>query len=183
MAHAASLWSACLLGLVAFACAPRAEVKLAAPPPAPLPEGQESLENLDRALRNGEPVLVATLQRSERIADKSTAVKVSVVGLGLVDPHLVREEAQMGQGHVHYQVDDGPVIATVATKLYFQNLAPGRHTIVVSLAGNDHRPLGPKRILTLNVPGDDKPSRTRKRSSTKKKPPAVTDKAASLSAR
>jgi len=97
-----------------------------------------------------------------------------------LDPQLVGEDPRYGQGHLHYQIDGGPVIATTATKLSFHDLAPGPHTVVVSLAGNDHRPLGPKRILTVNIPSDGKPQRSkaRKRAATSK---ATTDGA--LSAR
>jgi hypothetical protein len=123
------------------------------------PDGTQSLEDLDRALRSGEPALVAIVQRSERSSDKSALVKVTVAGIGLVDPYLVGEGPRIGQGHLHYQVDDGPVIATTATKLSFHDLTPGRHTITVSLVGNDHQPIGPKRILTVGIPSDGKPSR------------------------
>jgi hypothetical protein len=47
-----------------------------------------------------------------------------------------------GQGHLHYRVDDGPVIATTVTELSFHELAPGPHRFEVTLVGNDHQPLG-----------------------------------------
>jgi len=137
------------------------------PPPPPLPEGQQSLEDMDRTLRSGGPVLAASLERAPRSADKWAAVTATVAGLALVDPLMAGEYPQYGQGHLHYQIDGGPVIATTATKLSFHDLAPGPHTIVVLLAGNDHRALGPKRILTVNIPSDGKRdrSKTRKRAS------------------
>jgi hypothetical protein len=57
-----------------------------------------------------------------------------------------------GQGHVDYQVVKGPIIATPTAKLSFHELTPGAHTIVVVLAGNDHKPLGPQQQLTVSVP-------------------------------
>ncbi len=72
-----------------------------------------------------------------------------------------------GQGHLHYQVDKGPVVATPTAKLTWHDLTPGTHTIVVMLAGNDHKPLGPQQQLTVTVPkamrstaGESKPAET-----------------------
>jgi hypothetical protein len=64
----------------------------------------------------------------------------------------VGEKPRPGQGHLHYQVDDGPVIATTATKLSFHGLKPGAHKIVVTLAANDHSPLGPQQALEVTIP-------------------------------
>jgi|SRR5882724_7556015 len=181
MLRAARVGWACLFSIVISGCvqqrAPRPSVPT--PPPAALPEGQQSLEDLDRALRNGGPALVASLERSAHTGQKWAAVKVTVAGIGLVDPQMVGEDPQFGQGHLHYQIDGGPVIATTATKLSFHDLAPGRHTVVVLLAGNDHRPLGPKRILTVNIPSDAKPQRSKARKPAMKRAPAMTDDAIS----
>lgn len=57
-----------------------------------------------------------------------------------------------GQGHLHYRVDDGPVIATTSAKLSFHGLASGKHKIVVMLANNDHSPAGPQQTLEVTVP-------------------------------
>ena len=54
--------------------------------------------------------------------------------------------------HIHYQVDDESVVATTATSLEFHDLAPGSHTITVSLADAQHRPLGPQQTLTVTIP-------------------------------
>jgi hypothetical protein len=162
MAHAATAWSAGLLCLFTVGCWSQSGLRSAnvsAPLPPPLPEGQQSLADLETTLQTGGPALVATLQTADRISDKSAGVKVTVAGVGLVDPQMVGSDPRWGQGHLHYQIDGGPVIATTATKLSFHDLTPGRHTIVVLLAGNDHRPLGPKRILTVSIPSDGKPSR------------------------
>jgi hypothetical protein len=66
----------------------------------------------------------------------------------------VGEKPMKGQGHLHYRVDDGPVIATTSTKLSFHDLKPGAHKIEVVLAANDHNPLGPKATLNVTVPGN-----------------------------
>ena len=62
------------------------------------------------------------------------------------------EKHVAGQGHLHYQLDKGPIIATPTRKLSFHELPPGSHTIVVMLVGNDHKPLGPEERLTVNIP-------------------------------
>jgi len=172
----------CLFGVLASACVRQATPpRSAPPPPPPLPEGQQSLEDLDRTLSSGGPALVASVQRAERTSERWADVKVTVAGIGLVDPQMVGDYPVWGQGHLHYQVDGGPVIATTATKLSFHDLAPGSHTIVVLLAGNDHRPLGPKRVLTVTIPSDGKRerSKTRKRASAHQAPTTSDDKLSS----
>ena len=57
-----------------------------------------------------------------------------------------------GQGHLHYQVDDGPIVATTVPKLSFHGLKPGTHSIMVQLAANDHTPLGPEQKLSVTIP-------------------------------
>ena len=54
-------------------------------------------------------------------------------------------------GHIHYQIDDGPIVATPVTKLSFHNLPTGSHKINVVLVDSNHKPLGPKQTLDLNI--------------------------------
>lgn len=99
------------------------------------------------------PSLAAKLLDAEAKAKKASAtVSVSVKGVEIVDPASAREQAKAGQGHLHYKVDDGPVIATTALTLGFHGLKPGAHTIEVILAGNDHVPLGPSESLAVTIP-------------------------------
>jgi hypothetical protein len=100
-----------------------------------------------------EPTMTAKLiDAEEKAKKKSATVSVEVRGLKLVDPGAVEEKPAEGQGHLHYRVDNGPVIATTATKLSFHALTSGAHTITVGLAGNDHSPLGPSATLDVAVP-------------------------------
>src|SRR5258708_6841053 len=106
MWRAATAWSAGLLSVCVVGCWSRPRL----PPPempaaTPLPQGEQSLPDLDRVLRGGGPALVASLERADRLSDKSAGVKVTVAGIGLVDPLMVGEEARFGQGHLHYQID------------------------------------------------------------------------------
>jgi hypothetical protein len=94
----------------------------------------------------------ATLVEPEKKAqEQSATVEVKVGGIRLIDPAAAHEHAQPGQAHLHYQLDNGPVIATTTTKLSFHELSPGPHKLTVMLAGNDHQLLGPKDTLTLNI--------------------------------
>jgi hypothetical protein len=97
--------------------------------------------------------LTASLVDAEAKARQQAAtVKVVVTGVKMTDPALVKEKPAKGQGHLHYQVDDGPVIATTTMKLSFHGLKPGQHKIMVALAGNDHSPLGPQQVLEVTIP-------------------------------
>ena len=105
-----------------------------------------------RALAAGPTLDAQLLNQVELAKKKAASVQVRVTGIELIDPASVGEKPKAGQGHLHYRVDDGPVIATTATKLSFHELTSGQHHIVVLLAGNDHRPLGPSKSLDLEVP-------------------------------
>jgi hypothetical protein len=101
----------------------------------------------------GSPSLKASLVDAEAKARQQAAtVKVDVTGVKLVDPALSQEKPIKGEGHLHYQVDDGPVIATPSAKLSFHGLKPGAHKIKVVLAANDHSPLGPEQMLDVTIP-------------------------------
>ena len=99
------------------------------------------------------PSMTAKLIDPEKkAAGRAATVEVTTSGVELVDPALSMEKAVPGQGHLHYQVDKGLVIATPSAKLSFHELTPGAHTIMVVLAGNDHKPLGPQQQLNVTVP-------------------------------
>jgi hypothetical protein len=100
-----------------------------------------------------EPRLTAVLIDADKKALKHAAtVSVVVEGLKLVDPDTEKGTAHDGQGHLHYRLDGGPVIATTATKLSFHELASGKHSLTVLLAANDHSPLGPSVKLSIKIP-------------------------------
>jgi len=88
----------------------------------------------------------------QKAAQRAATVEITTSGVELIDPAMSYEKPLAGQGHLHYQVDKGPVIATPSAKLSFHELAPGPHTITVVLAGNDHKPLGPQQVLNVTVP-------------------------------
>ena len=99
------------------------------------------------------PTMTAKLiDADKKAADKAATVEVTVAGVELTDPAMSHEKAVPGQAHLHYQLDKGPVVATPTAKLTYHELTPGSHTILVVLAGNDHKPLGPQQQLTVTVP-------------------------------
>ena len=99
------------------------------------------------------PVMtVKLIDADKKAAQGAATVEVTTSGVELTDPAISNEKPVPGQGHLHYQVDKGPIVATPAAKLSFHELSPGPHTIVVMLAGNDHKPLGPQQQLTVMVP-------------------------------
>jgi hypothetical protein len=99
------------------------------------------------------PTFDVSLDNAEAKAKKAEAtVKIQVSGIQLVDPASVQEQPKAGQGHLHYRIDDGPVIATTAPKLSFHELSPGEHRFELTLAANDHKPLMPSKTLRVTVP-------------------------------
>ena len=113
------------------------------------------------------PTMTAKLIDPEkRAAEGGATVEVTVSGVELTDPAMAKEKPVPGQGHLHYQLDKGPVVATPTAKLSWHELPPGAHTIVVMLVGNDHKPVGPQQQLTVTVSkamstaGESKPAET-----------------------
>jgi hypothetical protein len=144
--------AAAVLTLASFAAGPAFADGLvqAQTPPVPAPSAAPSAA---APASSRAPKLTAKLVDAENKAKKQAAtVEVKVTGLQLVDPASVKEQPKSGQGHLHYKVDDGPVIATTSTKLSFHALKSGPHSITVILAGNDHAPLGPSETLSVTVP-------------------------------
>jgi hypothetical protein len=99
-----------------------------------------------------EPGLTATfVDKTKDSADRTAAVAVEVSGVSLVDPATTDGQPKPGQAHIHYQLDDGPVIATITPKLTFHHMKAGPHRMVVMLAGNDHKQVGAEKSLSLDL--------------------------------
>ena len=128
-----------------------------------------------------ETAMARLVDTEKKAAGRAATVEVTVSGVALTDPAMANEKPVAGQAHLHYQVDKGPVVATTAAKLSFHELTPGSHTIVVVLAGNDHKPLGPQQQLTVTVPkemkstaaGESNPSATPATKPAETNPPAA----------
>lgn len=125
-------------------------------PQSPTPQQNPTPQQKPKAAADqGSPSLSARLVEVEKLAKHGgAAVEVEVIGLKIIDPATVAEKPSDGQGHLHYQIDDGPMIATTATQLSFHNLKPGPHKLKISLAANDHSPIGQPQEIA--IPGDTK---------------------------
>ena len=99
------------------------------------------------------PSLAARLIDERRNAAKEAAsVEVTVRGVRLVDPSLSSKARGPIEGHLHYQLDGGAVIATTASQLSFHELSPGEHKISIHLIDGNHIPIGMPVVLTVRVP-------------------------------
>jgi hypothetical protein len=116
-------------------------------PLAATPEAMTS-----KASKDALGLTVSLVDAEKKAAGHAATVVVEVRGLKLVDSAAAKELPVAGEGHLHYRLDEGPVIATTATKLSFHQLTAGAHTFKVMLAGNDHSPLGPSQTVTVTVP-------------------------------
>jgi hypothetical protein len=92
------------------------------------------------------------VETENKVKRREATVLVTTAGIQLVDPTTAKETAKIGEGHLHYRVDNGPVIATTATKLSFHELSSGEHKISITLAGNDHKPLTDPITFIMTVP-------------------------------
>ena len=90
------------------------------------------------------------VDRDAKARERSAAIVVTVTDFELVEsPDAV---AIPGQGHLHYRVDDGFVIATTAPRIGLHALSPGPHRFEIRLVGNDHVALGPVVRLDVTIP-------------------------------
>jgi hypothetical protein len=142
----------------ALAAAPGLAAQYSAPSPAPSPEKKADQpahaghETAKASTASGATMTAKLVDPMAKARKQAATVQVTVAGIRIIDPARVNEQPRKGQGHLHYQVDDGPVIATTAPKLSFHGLKAGAHTITVSLAANDHSPLGPEERLDVTIP-------------------------------
>lgn len=116
------------------------------------------------AVRITEPVDGSMLTSS------SVTVSAQVDNLKLVDK--LGQANAPGEGHIHYFLDvtppmaagepattaPGTFIATAATSHTWSNLAPGTHTLSVELVNNDHTPLSPPVVASVNITMKSHPS-------------------------
>lgn len=116
------------------------------------PATNESDSAANATAAQASTLTAALVDPAANAKEKTATVTVQVAAVKLIDPALSNKRPTKGEGHLHYRVDDGPVIATTATKLSFHELTPGKHKIVVMLANNDHSPTGLEQTLEVTVP-------------------------------
>jgi hypothetical protein len=81
--------------------------------------------------------------------DKMAKVEVGVTGVKLMPEH--KGTTHMSS-HLHYQIDDSPIIVTTSPTLSFANLTSGKHTIQVTVVDAKHSPLAGPESVELNIP-------------------------------
>lgn len=91
------------------------------------------------------------LDKEENAALKTAAVEVEVQNAFLDYPE-VSQQAGVPEGVLQYQLDSCASIVTTDTRLRFQQLKHGLHTIGVSLLGLDNRALAPHAQLKFEIP-------------------------------
>jgi hypothetical protein len=150
--HSKAVVFASILSAAALSTSLFAQYEKGKPSPSPSGPAPSSRPTRPYEVAPG-PWMTATLVDLQEKAKKQAAtVRVTVKGVRIVDPALSKEKPIRGQGHLHYQVDDGPIIATTALKLSFHGLKPGTHSIMVTLAANDHTPIGQEQKLAVTIP-------------------------------
>ncbi len=97
-------------------------------------------------------------------------ITTEVTNFNLVDK--LGDSNVSGEGHIHYYLDVAapttagqPAIpasgatwaATPSTTYTFKNVAAGQHTVSVELVNNDHTPLNPPVVRTIEVTTDNNP--------------------------
>jgi hypothetical protein len=89
--------------------------------------------------------------RAQNAEKHAASVEVEVQNIWLNYPN---DFAQPGisVGVLQYQLDHCPTILTTDTRLRFQDLPSGSHTISVSLLGTNNRVLAPEAKMTLQIP-------------------------------
>lgn len=97
--------------------------------------------------------MTARLIDAKKNAKQHTViVDVQVSGIQLIDPMYVTNKSDPTQAHLHYQVDNGVVIATPSSKMSFHGLVTGRHHIAVQLANAQHAAVGAQADLFVTIP-------------------------------
>jgi hypothetical protein len=95
------------------------------------------------------------LNPAHEAQEAAMAVQVSEIqGVKIVDPDKEKEQPKTGEAHIHYQLDNGPIVATTVQKLTFHGLTPGKHTITITLAANNHAALTDPQKLDFDIPAN-----------------------------
>lgn len=135
-------WASGLLGGVVIGVLISGPVA-AEPPTQPTPLAQPLKP--DRTIQ----IFAALVANPEQLAhNRAVIVEVKIQGLPLREP----AEPERTSGHLQYRLDQGPIIATTATRLGLQGLSPGPHVVTVQLVRNDQTRVGPEQVLTVTVP-------------------------------
>ncbi|PWT89692.1 MAG: hypothetical protein C5B54_08510 [Acidobacteria bacterium] len=81
---------------------------------------------------------------------KMATVQVSVSGVTMSEMHGGDMHHQ--GAHLHYQVDNGPIVVSPSKTMSFANLSSGSHTITVTVADANHQPISEPQTLNVTIP-------------------------------
>lgn len=96
-------------------------------------------------LAEGLPGFTITSPAADAVVENPVVVEVELSNSVLGRP-------LQGRDHLHISIDGGPEMAIYRDgPISLPPLAPGRHTIDVELAGPSHRPLLPRKRITITV--------------------------------
>jgi hypothetical protein len=101
---------------------------------------------------HGNPQIRARLRDKDQNAKVHiAAVEVEVQNIWL---HTMTEvsEADIPTGVLGYQLDQCPPLVSTDTRIKFEQLPAGNHSITVSLLGRDERLVAPRVKLQLTIP-------------------------------
>ena len=88
---------------------------------------------------------------SQYSARHTAVVEVEVQNIWL-NPPVQGSPGGARQGILRYQLDRCPPVVTTDTRLRFDQLSPGQHTISIGVIGLDNRLLTPFAILHVKIP-------------------------------
>lgn len=90
-----------------------------------------------------------TLDVKLDISGRQITVKV-ISDMRISAEHVGQTRAQ-GEGHIHMYLDDGEKTIVTGGEQTFKDLAPGTHTLKISLHNNDHTPYDVTKTMNFEI--------------------------------
>jgi hypothetical protein len=91
------------------------------------------------------------LDKEHNSKSRAASVEVEVKNIWLHNPAPTSEYGVV-TGVLEYKVDNNPSVVTPDTRLRFEQLSPGNHTITVVTLGVGERPISGKARLVVDIP-------------------------------
>jgi len=107
-------------------------------------------ENTWVGKENGPQMRARLIDKEKNLARRLAVVEVEVKGVALADP--TGSYPLPGEGHLQFRLDNSAYILPLNDRIAFEALAPGKHTIEVSLADHNYQLLTPTVELQITVP-------------------------------
>jgi hypothetical protein len=101
--------------------------------------------------QDGPRLRVQLRDKEQNARNHLAAIEVEVQNVWLHYPDPIPQPGVQA-AVLQYRLDSCPPVLTTATRIRFDQLAPGDHTVVVTLLGPDNRPISPSASLQVKVP-------------------------------